>query len=131
MLTWEIEYFKTRRSNILCERNATIPIYTGMTNLPEENLGIVENQGFEMQLGHGGRSKGGDFFSNLSGNFMYAKNKVIFMDETPQPEGYEYLYLTGHPMGSELYYQVIFIIRSEEDLTNYPQMEGSGLGDYI
>ena len=131
MLTWEIEYFKTRRSNILCERNATIPIYTGMTNLPEENLGIVENQGFEMQLGHGGRSQGGDFIYNLSGNFMYAKNKVVFMDETPQPEGYEYLYLTGHPMGSELYYQCIGINRTEEDLKNYPQMAGSGLGDYI
>ena len=131
MLTWEIEYFKTRRSNILCERNATIPIYTGMTNLPSENIGIVENQGFEMQLGHGGRSRGGDFFYNLSGNFMYAKNKVVFMDETPQPEGYEYLYLTGHPMGSELYYQCIGINRTEEDLKNYPQMAGSGLGDYI
>ena len=131
MLTWEIEYFKTRRSNILCERNATIPIYTGMTNLPEENLGIVENQGFEAQLSHGGRSKGGDFMYNLSGNFMFAKNKVVFMDETPQPEGYEYLYLTGHPMGSSLYYQCIGINRSEEDLNNYPQMAGSGLGDYI
>ena len=131
MLTWEIEYFKTRRSNILCERNATIPIYTGMTNLPEENLGIVENQGFEMQLGHGGRSKSGDFTYNLAGNFMFAKNKVVFMDETPQPEGYEYLYLTGHPMGSELYYQCIGINRTEEDLKNYAQMAGSGLGDYI
>ena len=131
MLTWEIEYFKTRRSNILCERNATIPIYTGMTNLPEENLGIVENQGFEMQLGHGGRSKSGDFTYNLAGNFMFAKNKVVFMDETPQPEGYEYLYLTGHPMGSSLYYQCIGINRTEEDLKNYPQMAGSGLGDYI
>ena len=131
MLTWEIEYFKTRRSNILCERNATIPIYTGMTNLPEENLGIVENQGFEMQLGHGGRSKSGDFTYNLAGNFMFAKNKVVFMDETPQPEGYEYLYLTGHPMGSELYYQCIGINRTEEDLENNYQMAGSGLGDYI
>ena len=133
MLTWEIEYFKTRRSNILCNRNATIPIYTGMTssNLPEENIGIVQNQGFEMQLSHGGRSKGGDFIYNISGNFMFAKNKVVFMDETPQPEGYEYLYLTGHPMGSSLYYQCIGINRTEEDLTKYPQMAGSGLGDYI
>jgi TonB-linked SusC/RagA family outer membrane protein len=133
MLSWEIEYFKTRRSNILCNRNATIPIYTGMTssNLPEENIGIVENQGFEAQLRHGGHSKGGDFRYNIAGNFMYARNKVIFMDETPQPEGYEYLYLTGHPMGSSLYYQCIGINRTEEDLKNYPQMAGSGLGDYI
>ena len=133
MLTWEIEYFKTSRSNILCTRNATIPIYTGMTdsNLPEENIGIVQNQGFEMQLSHGGRAKGGDFTYNLSGNFMFAKNKIVFMDETPQPEGYEYLYQTGHPMGSSLYYQVIGINRTEEDLTKYPQMAGSGLGDYI
>ena len=133
MLSWEIEYFKTNRSNILCNRNATIPIYTGMTssNLPKENLGIVENQGFEVQLRHGGRAKGGDFLYNISGNFMFAKNKVIYMDETPQPEGYEYLYLTGHPMDSGLYYQVIGINRTEEDLTKYPQMAGSGLGDYI
>ena len=62
---------------------------------------------------------------------MFAKNKVVFMDETPQPEGYEYLYLTGHPMGSSLYYQCIGINRTEEDLTKYPQMAGSGLGDYI
>ena len=133
MLSWEIEYFKTSRSNILCNRNATIPIYTGMTssNLPEENIGIVENQGFEAQLRHGGHSKGGDFRYNIAGNFMYARNKVVFMDETPQPEGYEYLYLTGHPMGSSLYYQCIGINRTEEDLKNYPQMAGSGLGDYI
>ena len=133
MLTWEVEYFNTNRSNILCTRNATIPLYTGMTssNLPEENIGIVENKGFEAQVGHGGRSKSGDFLYNISGNFMFAKNKVIFMDETPQPEGYEYLYLTGHPMGSELYYQCIGINRTEEDLTKYPQMAGSGLGDYI
>lgn len=133
MLTWEVEYFNTRRSNILCSRNATIPIYTGMTssNLPKENIGIVENQGVEFQLGHGGRSKSGDFIYNLSGNFMFAKNKVIYMDETPQPEKYEYLYLTGHPMGSELYYQCIGINRTEEDLKNYPQMAGAGLGDYI
>lgn len=129
IFAWEFEAFKTRRTNILCTRNASVPYYTGMTlNLPDENIGIVSNKGFELQLSHQNRVN--EFMYHVAGNFMFAKNKIEFMDETPWGEGHEYLNQTGHPMGSGLYYQVAGINRTEEDLTKYPQVKGATLGDF-
>ena len=51
-LGFEVEYFKTKRSNILAKRNASIPKYTGLIDLPNENIGRVQNQGMEIQLSH-------------------------------------------------------------------------------
>ena len=132
LLGWELEFFKTERSNILCTRNASIPYYTGLPDsLPDENIGIVDNKGFELQLHHEGKSKNGDLIYHASGNFMFVRNRIKFMDETPWGEGHEYMNLTGHPMGAELYYQVKGINRSQEDLENNPQMAGATLGDFM
>lgn len=129
---WELEFFKTERSNILCTRNASIPYYTGLPDsLPDENIGIVDNKGFELQLHHEGKSKNGNLVYHASGNFMFVRNRIKFMDETPWGEGHEYMNLTGHPMGAELYYQVKGINRSQEDLENNPQMAGATLGDFM
>ena len=132
MLGWEVEYFHTRRSNILCTRNASIPYYTGLTNnLPDENIGIVSNRGVELQLTHENRVANGEFLYRIGGNIMYARNRIEYMDETPWGEGHEYMNATGHPMGAELYYQVIGINKTQEDLEKYPQMPGATLGDFI
>lgn len=132
MLGWEVEYFHTRRSNILCTRNASIPYYTGLTNnLPDENIGIVSNRGVELQLTHENRVANGEFLYRIGGNIMYARNRIEYMDETPWGEGHEYMNATGHPMGAELYYQVIGINKTQEDLEKYPQMAGATLGDFI
>lgn len=129
---WELEFFSTERSNILCTRNASIPYYTGLTNsLPDENIGIVTNKGFEFQLHHEKNYTASDFAYHISGNFMYARNRIKYMDETPWGEGHEYMNLTGHPMGSQLYYQVKGINRTQEDLDNNPQMSVATLGDFI
>ena len=132
LLSWEIEGFSTNRSNILCTRNASIPYYTGLTNnLPDENIGIVKNRGVEIQLSHENKLLGGDLRYRVNGNFMYAKNTIVYMDETPWPEGHDYMKLEGKPMGSSLYYHVIGINKTDEDLANYPQMSGATLGDFI
>ncbi|MDI9550918.1 MAG: TonB-dependent receptor [Bacteroidales bacterium] len=128
---WEFELFRTKRSNILCTRNASIPYYTGLTNnLPDENIGRVRNQGVELQLSHENRLSGGDLRYRLAGNFLYAKNTIEYMDETPWGEGHEYMNLTGHPMGAGLYYQVAGINKTQADLENIPQMSGATLGDF-
>lgn len=128
-LGFEIDFFKTCRSNILTSRNASIPQYTGLINLPSENIGKVENQGMELQLTH--HSKIGQVDLNLAGNFMYARNKVIDMDETPWGVGYEYMNAEGKPMGTGLQYQAIGIFRDEEHLNSYPHLEGARPGDII
>ncbi|MBQ0093280.1 MAG: TonB-dependent receptor [Bacteroidales bacterium] len=129
--SWELEYFNTRRSNILCTRNASIPYYTGLTsNLPDENIGIVSNRGVEIQLSHENRVANGDFIYRINGNFLYAKNRVEYMDETPWGAGHEYMNQTGHPMGAGLYYQVEGINKTQTDLDGHPQMSGATLGDF-
>lgn len=129
-LGWELEGFYTRRSNILCTKNASVPEYTGMTGtLPDENIGIVSNRGVEFQLYHDNRV--GDFMYHVQGNFLWAKNKIEYMDETPWGEGYERMNLTGHPMGSSLIYRIVGINKSTADLQKYTQRAGAGLGDFI
>lgn len=130
LFSWEAEWFKTRRSNILCTRNASVPYYSGLDKLPDENLGIVDNTGLELQLSHSKRVNK-DFSYTVKGNFLYAKNTIKYMDETPWGKGYDYMRLEGHPMGAELYYKVIGINKTEDDLKNNAQIAGATLGDFI
>ena len=128
---WELEVFSTRRNNILCTRNASVPYYTGLTNnLPDENIGIVTNRGVELQVSHENKLLGGELLYHVTGNFMYARNRIEYMDEAPWPEGHDYMKLEGMPMGSALYYKVGGINKTEADLTNHLQMNGATLGDF-
>ena len=129
LLGFEVEYFKTKRSNILTKRNASVPKYTGLIDLPNENIGEVQNQGIEIQLNH--LSRIGEVNFHASGNFMFARNKVLFMDETPWGEGHDYMNETGGPMGTGLYYQAIGIFKDQEALNNYPHLEAARPGDLI
>ncbi|MCR5518757.1 MAG: TonB-dependent receptor [Bacteroidales bacterium] len=129
-LGWELEAFYTHRKNILCTMNASVPFFTGMSGtLPDMNIGEVDNRGVELQLYHDNRV--GDLMYHVQGNIMWAKNKIIYMDETPWGEGHEYMDLTGHPMGSSLIYQTIGINKDASDLQKYTQISGAGLGDFI
>ena len=129
---WEVEAFHTRRSNILCSRSGSVPYYTGLTgSLPAENIGIVSNKGIELQLSHENRVANGEFMYQVTGNFMFVRNRIEYMDEAPYGEQYKYMEQTGHPMGSSLIYQVIGINKTQEDLEKYPQMDGARLGDFI
>ncbi|MDR2120881.1 MAG: TonB-dependent receptor [Tannerella sp.] len=127
LLGFEAEIFKMTRSNILAKRNASIPNYTGLINLPDENIGKVNNRGFELQLTH--RNKGGEVQYSLAGNFLYARNKVVFIDETPWPEGHDYMKAEGKPLGAGLYYKTAGIFRNQQEIDAYPHLAGTIPGD--
>lgn len=123
----DLDVFKTKRSNILTKRTAVIPDYTGLT-LPDENVGIVENKGFELQLSH--RKKvSTDIRYSLNGNFSYARNKVIFADEAPAAEDYQLA--TGRPIGASLFYDAIGIYGSQDEINGSPHLPGAQAGDII
>ena len=126
LLVVELDIFKTRRSNILTTRNAVIPDYTGLA-LPNENVGIVENKGLELQLSHMNNKHAIKY--NITGNFSYARNKVIFADEAPAAEPYQLA--TGRPIGSALYYKAIGIFRDQAQINSTPHMVGATPGDII
>jgi TonB-linked SusC/RagA family outer membrane protein len=96
-LTFEFDVFQNHRSNILWRRNASIPTSTGLT-LPAENIGKVDNKGWEFKLGYNNTI--GDLRYNVGINGGIAKNKISFWDETPGRPAYQLS--TGKPMPTDV-----------------------------
>ena len=127
------DYFDYRRSNILWNRNASIPRSTGLT-LPRENIGKVTNRGFDFDFSYS--DKIGEVGLQLTLNGGYTKNKITFWDEAPGAP--EYQRSTGKPIptnpsnvNNDLYYQVIGVFRDQEHVESYPHWAGARPGDLI
>ncbi len=96
-LFFELDAFYNKRTNILWRKDASVPESTGLASLlPAENIGEVENKGFDVLLGVRGRK--GEFNYSLSVNGGYAKNRILFWDEPPGAE--EWQRSTGRPIGA-------------------------------
>ncbi len=131
--TLEAIYFSQKRSNILAYRNASLPGTSGIVNpygssplVPAENIGKVNSGGFEGSLGY---NHVGKFNWGISGNFTYAKSKVIYEDEAAGTIPYQAQ--TGHPLNTYLLYQAIGIFRSQAQLDATPHVPGAQVGDLI
>lgn len=126
-LSVTLNVFKEERSNILAKRNASIPGVTGIGNdqIPDENIGKVNNSGFEAEINYNKQIN--DFRFNVGGNITYAKNKVVYLDEAPNTLPYQKF--TGLPMASDLYYQAIGIFKTQADIDGYPHLSGTIPGD--
>lgn len=120
------EFFYNKRSDILVKRNASVPGFTGLS-LPDENIGIVDNKGIEIDAGFS--KQFGDFFLDVSGNISWARNKVKFMDEPAKSVDWQRV--TGHAYGSALIYKAIGIFKTQEQVDNYPHWSGAKPGDVI
>ena len=124
-LTFDI--FKQKRSNILTPRTTEVPYYTGLV-LPDENIGIVENKGFELNITHRNNVSSSDqFYYSLGANFAYAKNNIVDISE-PQDMP-EYQKAEGGVIGAGLYYDAIGIFRTQEEVDLNPVFVGTRVGD--
>lgn len=120
------DYFSNSRSNILWQRNASVPTSAGLV-LPRENIGKVANKGFDFSIDYSGSAGGLTYQIGLNGG--YQKNKIVFWDEAPGAPDYQRS--TGYPIYSGLYYNAIGIFRTQEDLNKYPHITGARTGDII
>ena len=125
LLGIEFTYFKEKRSNILTSRQLSIPAILGFPGLPPENIGKVDNHGFELTLRH--RNSFNELKYTIEGNMSFARSKIIYMDETPQAEPYQNQ--TGLPVGSFLIYKADGIFHTAEELAAYPHVSGTQVGD--
>jgi TonB-dependent starch-binding outer membrane protein SusC len=124
LLDGSIDVFYEKRSDILAPRNASVPVYTGIT-LPDENIGKVSNQGIELQLNH--RNKIGQVGYSLGGQFSYAKSKIIFIDEASNIP--EWQRRTGSPVDYLLVYQAAGIYQNQEEIDNSAHFSNARPGD--
>ncbi|HUX59483.1 MAG TPA: TonB-dependent receptor [Bacteroidales bacterium] len=116
--------FHTERSNILSIRDAAIPQFSGLI-LPSENIGIVTNKGFELELSN--TKQVGDFRYRISANVSRARNNVVYTDE---PDGVlPYQKVEGMPIGAELNLIVLGIYRTQAEIDNSPHWVGTVIND--
>lgn len=125
-ITIEADYFNYTRSKILVQRNASVPLSTGLT-LPPENIGKVRNKGFDFMVSYHDRA--GDLNYSFSVNGGRQKNEILFWDEPPGAPVYQQS--TGHPMGSGLYYEAIGVFNDQADIEKYPHRGDARPGDII
>lgn len=124
-LKTSLDYFIEHRKDILITRQAN-PTYLAIS-LPVVNMGKVDNKGYEISVRWEDRAR--DFNYYVGTNWSYAKNKVIFKDEIPQP--YEYMCETGRPVGQQFGY-VTDGFFSEADVQKYESVKGAegGIPDH-
>ncbi|MCL3781144.1 TonB-dependent receptor [Prolixibacteraceae bacterium JC049] len=100
-LSLNFDYFIENREDILITRQTVANEFA--INLPNVNMGQVENKGYEINLKW--RAGNDKFNYYINANMTYAKNKIIEKDEiTPQ---YDYLLETGGATGRTLGYRFI------------------------
>jgi hypothetical protein len=125
LLSFSLDLFHSKRTDILAPRNLSVPTYTGLS-LPDENIGIVINRGIEAQLTHRSRPSG-DFSYYITGNFTFARNKVDYLDEAADLPDYQRR--EGFPIDSWVLYEADGIFQTQEEVDAYPTIIGTGPGD--
>lgn len=126
-LNFEFDVFRNHRTDILYPANASVPLTAGFEP-PDQNIGEVENKGFDMSIGYNGTISQ-DASWSIGFNGGYAKNKILYWDE---PAGrLPWQVSTGRPIGSELYYNAIGIFRDQAAVDAYPSWPGAEPGDVI
>ncbi len=114
-LSGTVDYFKNQRYDILTTRGTVSAVF-GQT-LPPVNLGIVDNEGYEIELNYNG-TIGKEFKYRLKGTYSVAKNKIVFADEPAF--GNKYQAFTGNSIGMQRVYRFIGYYKDSADIANSP-----------
>ncbi|MFL5740244.1 MAG: SusC/RagA family TonB-linked outer membrane protein [Flavisolibacter sp.] len=119
------DYFVYKRSDILIQRNASIPTTAGFTP-PKENIGKTSNRGFDFSITY---NHPGMVGYQLGLNGGYQKNRIDFWDEPAGAPSYQKT--TGYPIGSSLYYNAIGIYHTQAEVDKTPHLPSARPGDII
>lgn len=116
-LYMNFDYFHEDRSNILT-RLGIIPGTYGVdeSKIPPVNVGVTTNKGYEIVLGWEDRV--GDFSYEIEGNYSYARNKIIYKAEAPNP--YYWMNETGHSIGQSYGLKTDGLYNTMEELQARP-----------
>ncbi len=126
-ITMELSVYKKKTNDMLLY----LPLQ-GVIGLsaPAQNVGSVQNTGFELTLGHNNRI-GKDWKYNVSLNLAYNKNKILDMSGTEGPTSDSNIWnLEGYAINSYYGYVADGLFRTQEELDKGPKRTGSEkLGD--
>ena len=105
LLNVEADYFREKRNNMLLSPGVTVPVEYGV-DLSQVNAGIMQNRGFELSVSSNYNiSK--DLSVGFSGNFTFARNKMLEIFENPATFDNPNLRKTGRALNVPFGYQAI------------------------
>nr|WP_262915413.1 TonB-dependent receptor [Niabella ginsengisoli] len=109
-LSFNVDLFKERRTDILAEPGKFL-LVAGINSLAPENIGVVNNKGYDLELGWQEQlSSGFSYFAKAI--YSNAKNTIAERNEANQP--YDYLRETGRSIGQFL----VTSLTASSSLTN-------------
>lgn len=124
-LSFEFDVFRNVRTDILYPANAAIPLTAGFSP-PDQNIGEVKNQGFDLSLNYM-HDINKDMYWSVGFNGGWAKNEIVFWDE---PAGkLPWQVSTGKPMGGQLLYNALDVFIDQAAVDAYPHWPGARPGD--
>ncbi len=115
-LNFSFNYFQEKRDNILTKRN-TVPSFIAAITQDAYNIGRVKNRGYEIEWGW--KSDIRDFHYWLNGNYSFARNEILFMDEILN-EKYPNLNRTGHRVGEQFGYVFDGFFNTQDEIDAAP-----------
>lgn len=114
-LSFEIDYYKSDRNNILTQPYGSIADITGIVP-PFQNLGKTTNQGWEYTLGY--KENFGEFNFNATAFISTNDNTLVFADE---PAGLDpAISKEGKRIGAWKYWDVIGVFQNQAEIDAYP-----------
>ncbi|MCU7560569.1 TonB-dependent receptor [Riemerella anatipestifer] len=131
-LSLNIDYYNTLNSGLLLD--VPVPSQSGYTN-SLQNIGKLQNRGFEVQLATIKPIKLGNINWNTSINSSINRNKVLALapGQSQILTGMSQFSLTqvGAPLSQMYGYEIIGVYKSQTEIDNTPSMAGTLVGDYI
>ncbi|WP_207424929.1 SusC/RagA family TonB-linked outer membrane protein [Desertivirga brevis] len=114
LLNFEFDYFAEQRKNMLIPPTVTVPLEYGIS-LPLENAGIMKNRGVEFSVGSTRRFKNG-MQAGLTGNFSYARNKLVQTFENASTYNNPNRRQTGRPLNTPFGYKSLGLFSTDDDV---------------
>ena len=121
-LSFEIDYYKSDRNNILTKPYGSIADVTGIVP-PYQNIGKTTNKGWEYTLGY--KTSIGELDINTTAFVSTNDNTLIFADE---PEGLDpAVSREGRRIGAWKYWNVIGVFQNQAQIDAHP-VDHTGVG---
>lgn len=126
LLGGSVDVFKRRTEGIL--RRVNIPQQVGGLAGPQQNVGVVDNDGIDLMLTH--RNRLGDFSYEVAGAVSYVKNKVVDLNGEVMISGRK-IVKEGYALDSWYLYDAIGIYQTPEEIANSATVGGGVKPGYL
>ncbi|MDF3078477.1 MAG: TonB-dependent receptor [Sphingobacteriaceae bacterium] len=119
-LSFTADLFKEHRTDILADPKKYV-ISAGVSLLAPENIGVVENKGYELELGWDDKA-GRDWSYYFKTQYSHSRNTILEKSEANQP--YNYMLATGHAIDQFIGYKFDGFFNSYQQIAASPTQFG-------